>query len=201
MQFDMKVKTWNCALLLRITCNKGRHHTSLSVADCLRVSWAGCSCWVSALWLKGNIWKKLKSDLNLKFFLNIFLISAQGMDLSLFFSDVMVSSRMGPLQKRFYLLGAYYDIERVPPTPGWANVITKLHRFAPLSGVLRSQPRPCLSDPMENHPALWSDDTFTLWRRFCVADLWAWEEGSHQAINLTVVVSFTAITSTCPATL
>jgi len=68
--------------------------------------------------LKGTSEKKLKSDLNLKFFLNIFLISAQGMDLSLFFSDVMVSSRMGPLQKRFYLLGAYYDIERVPPTPG-----------------------------------------------------------------------------------
>jgi len=37
------------------------------------------------------------------------------MDLSLFFSDVMVSSRLGPLQKRFYLRGANYRRELVPP--------------------------------------------------------------------------------------
>jgi len=160
--------------------------------------------------LKGTSEKKLKSDLNLKFFLNIFLISAQGMDLSLFFSDVMVSSSMGPLQKRFYLLGAYYDIKRFPPAPvvrlmgaGWANVITKLLRIALLSGVMRSHPSRGLVCLIQwrniphcevTIPLLSGEDS--------VLQIFDPERTrSHQAINLTVVVSFTAITSTSPATL
>lgn len=131
----------NCAVGVRITCNKQRHS---SLTQLLIVcAWGG--------WSDGWVPWCLK--------------------------DVMVSSRLGPLLKRFYLRGAIYDRELVPPPAspvvrlmgaGWDYSYSWGFEVPPAN---MSRGLVCLSSLTRPGRAVSSDDTLNLWRRFCVADL------------------------------